>query len=38
MKYKRYALSELAIIKYGKNQKKVHSDDGNIPIYGTGGL
>ena len=38
MKYKRYALSELAIIKYGKNQKKVLSEDGNIPIYGTGGL
>ena len=26
------------MIKYGKNQKKVHSEDGNIPIYGTGGL
>ena len=38
MKYKRYAFSELAIIKYGKNQKKVLSEDGNIPIYGTGGL
>ena len=38
MKYKRYALSELAIIKYGKNHKKVLSEDGNIPIYGTGGL
>ena len=38
MKFKRHALSELATIKYGKNQKKVHSDDGNIPIYGTGGL
>lgn len=38
MKYKRYALSELAIIKYGKNQKKVVSDNGNIPIFGTGGL
>ena len=38
MKFKRYALSELVTIKYGKNQKKVHSDDGNIPIYGTGGL
>lgn len=38
MKFKRYALSELAIIKYGKNQKKVLSEDGNIPIYGTGGL
>ena len=38
MKFKRYTLSELVTIKYGKNQKKVHSDDGNIPIYGTGGL
>ena len=38
MKFKRYALSELAMIKYGKNQKKVCSEDGNIPIYGTGGL
>lgn len=38
MKFKRYALSELATIKYGKNQKKVLSEDGNIPIYGTGGL
>jgi len=38
MKFKRYTLSELATIKYGKNQKKVLSEDGNIPIYGTGGL
>lgn len=38
MRYKCYALSELAIIKYGKNQKKVISENGNIPIYGTGGL
>ena len=38
MKCKRYTLSELAIIKYGKNQKKVLSEHGNIPIYGTGGL
>ena len=38
MKFKRYALSELATIKYGKNQKKVLSESGNIPIYGTGGL
>ena len=38
MKYKRYKLGELVNIKYGKNQKKVVSDDGNIPIYGTGGL
>ena len=38
MKYKRYLLSELVTIKYGKNQKKVLSADGTIPIYGTGGL
>jgi len=38
MKCKRYKLGELVNIKYGKNQKKVVSDDGNIPIYGTGGL
>ena len=38
MKYKRYTLSELVTIKYGKNQKKVLSADGTIPIYGTGGL
>lgn len=38
MKYKRYALAELVTIKYGKNQKKVLSNDGKFPIYGTGGL
>lgn len=38
MKFKRYTLSELVTIKYGKNQKKVLSESGNIPIYGTGGL
>ena len=38
MKVNRYALSDLATIKYGKNQKKVLSESGNIPIYGTGGL
>lgn len=38
MKYKRYTLAELVTIKYGKNQKKVLSDDGKFPIYGTGGL
>ena len=38
MKFDRYALVELATIKYGKNQKKVLSVNGNIPIYGTGGL
>lgn len=31
-------LSDLAIIKYGKNQKKVQSEEGTVPIYGTGGL
>ncbi len=38
MKFKRYKLNELVTIKYGKNQKKVVSDKGTIPIYGTGGL
>ena len=38
MRYKLFTLRELVTIKYGKNQKKVQSDDGSIPIYGTGGL
>lgn len=38
MKFNRYTLSDLATIKYGKNQKKVLSDSGTVPIYGTGGL
>ena len=38
MKFNRYKLSELVTIKYGKNQKKVLSNDGKFPIYGTGGL
>lgn len=38
MKCKKYTLSELATIKYGKNQKKVVSDNGSVPIFGTGGL
>lgn len=38
MKSNRYTLSELATIKYGKNQKRVSSENGNVPIYGTGGL
>ena len=38
MKFNKFALSELATIKYGKNQKKVLSESGNVPIYGTGGL
>ena len=33
-----YRLEQLATIKYGKNQKKVVSDKGSIPIYGTGGF
>lgn len=38
MKYNLFTLGELVTIKYGKNQKKVQSDNGTIPIYGTGGL
>lgn len=38
MRYKEYSLVDLVTIKYGKNQKKVLSDTGTIPIYGTGGL
>nr|MBP3598868.1 restriction endonuclease subunit S [Eubacterium sp.] len=38
MKYNIYKLQELVTIKYGKNQKKVQSETGHIPIYGTGGL
>ena len=38
MKFSKYTLSDLATIKYGKNQKKVLSPDGLIPILGTGGL
>ena len=38
MEYSTYTLQELATIKYGKNQKNVASDNGDIPIYGTGGL
>lgn len=38
MKCKRYTLTELATIKYGKSQKDIASKDGHIPIYGTGGL
>lgn len=33
----RYKLEEIATIKYGKNQKKVISETGEFPIYGTGG-
>ena len=35
--YSRFKLGELVTIKYGKNQKKVESKNGSIPIYGTGG-
>lgn len=38
MTFSTYTLGELVSIKYGKNQKKVLSDNGYIPIYGTGGL
>lgn len=38
MKYDVYSLGQLVNIKYGKNQKKVQSITGTIPIYGTGGL
>ena len=36
--WKNYTLSKLVTIKYGKNQKKVASENGTFPIYGTGGL
>lgn len=32
----KYKLGELVQIKYGKDHKKL--EDGNIPVYGTGGL
>ena len=38
MKYNHYQLSDLVTIRYGKNQKKVVSAEGEVPIYGTGGL
>ena len=38
MKYNSYELQELVQIKYGKNQRKVASEEGKYPIYGTGGL
>lgn len=38
MKFETYSLGELVSIKYGKNQKKVLSENGAFPIYGTGGL
>lgn len=31
-------LKDFLVIKYGKNQSKVIDDNGNIPIYGTGGI
>lgn len=38
MKSETYSLGQLASIKYGKNQKRVQSEYGTVPIYGTGGL
>lgn len=38
MIFKRYRLADLVTIKYGKNQKNVRSEFGDIPILGTGGL
>jgi type I restriction enzyme S subunit len=38
MKFETYTLKDLATIKYGKNQKKVLSETGAVPIFGTGGL
>ena len=38
MRFNHYKLSDLAKIKYGKNQKNVLSETGQYPIYGTGGL
>lgn len=38
MRFEKRSLAELATIKYGKNQKNVADEQGNIPIYGTGGL
>ena len=38
MTSKYYTLKDLAVIKYGKNQKDVASEGGAYPIYGTGGL
>lgn len=38
MKFKSYTLSELATIKYGKNQSKVNCTSSEYPIYGTGGF
>ncbi|WP_428771378.1 restriction endonuclease subunit S [Treponema sp. HNW] len=38
MRCNTYNLEELVNIKYGKNQKKIFSKTGTVPIYGTGGL
>lgn len=38
METTKYQLSDLVTIKYGKNQKKVVAENGDVPIYGTGGL
>lgn len=36
--WKSFCLGDVVKIKYGKNQKRVQSDSGQFPIYGTGGL
>lgn len=39
LEFEFYSLDELLKIKYGKNQKQVQDDEnGNYPIFGTGGL
>lgn len=38
MNYNLFTLGEIVRIKYGKNQKQVQSENGTVPIYGTGGL
>jgi len=38
MNFKKYRLGDLVQIKYGKNQKDVISEEGTIPILGTGGI
>ena len=38
MNYKRFTLEKLATLKYGKNQKRVQTEKGTIPILGTGGF
>ena len=33
-----FTLGQLAMLRYGKSSKKIQTDNGNVPIYGTGGL